>query len=436
MNEQESKEKLPMAFVDEDKLFDSLISSSDPSKFLSDAYTQGKEGKFFLREQALGYMQLLMEEEGFLNNLSPRELFSVAVSNPEFVEDSINRIASAGEADGEFRMTGTLEKLLNALPTSIDTAIQTYTVEAMAGVVRLYGALLGPGPAGTYSLARRIVALRSWSAAAAQRSFLGGLLRPSPLRREDAPAAPAAGTTIAEAMRETAEAMRRRQAVWEAAQGGLAQLVHALLRSPLAADVGAALAALVGAARLRATEAGRMQLLGRAVMQDPFALNLLDLMLRLQALAWEAAPAARAAALDAAWPACFAAAGWATDPLALDTPPAPAQGAAAGDGAAMADEGEGPGPGAGRGGAGAGGGGPAVGGGAAVGGGGGAGAGDVGGTGLFVETLMCLEGADLMQAGAFREMQRLYAQVRQGAAPVRRCGLGAQVGGAARRGRL
>ena len=426
-DETNCQEKIDLVFDDEDKLFDGLISASDPAQYLSAAFLKSEGGQNSLKEQALGYMQLLMEEEGFLNNLSPKELFSVAISNPVFVEASIRRLSAAGDVNGEFRMTPTFAKLLNGLPTSIDTAIAHYTLDAMDGICRLYAALLGPGPAGNYALAKQIIELRSWSAAAAQRSFLGALLRPSPLRRDDIVSAPPADSTVQEALAFASTATNVRQPVWEAGQARLAQLLHGLLQSPVGAAVEAALVSLASASRLRATEAGRMQLLGRAVMSDPFALNLLDVVLRLRVLAWSPDPAREAAALDAAWPGCFApgAGGlglaWGADPLynpdadadaaAAPSPrssPAPAgaeasegghsaeatggavaAGAGGQDRADMVDESEGRGA--------------------------GAGAGVVrvgGGVRLAVLGLMCLEGADLMQAGVFRELQRLYAQAR------------------------
>lgn len=90
----------------------------------------------------------------------------------------------------------------------------------------------------------------------------------------------AVGTPIKDAMVNISRRMTVEQKRWEVIQTGMAQTVKSIMGS-ISDEVLDWLSIAIENGRLRSTEAGRMELLGRGAMPDGMAFNLLDLCLRM-----------------------------------------------------------------------------------------------------------------------------------------------------------
>jgi hypothetical protein len=90
----------------------------------------------------------------------------------------------------------------------------------------------------------------------------------------------AVGTPIKDAMVNISRRVTAEQKRWEVIQTGTAQTVKSIMGS-IGDEVLDWLCIAIEGGRLRSTEAGRMELLGRGAMPDGMAFNLLDLCLRM-----------------------------------------------------------------------------------------------------------------------------------------------------------
>jgi hypothetical protein len=97
------------------ELFDALLQHDNPVDFLADTYARGDSA---MKEQAAGYMALLMSEDGFLNNMTPLQLLHLAVRQPDLVR-ACSRALPESDATEE-DTSGALHILLAGLPEAID----------------------------------------------------------------------------------------------------------------------------------------------------------------------------------------------------------------------------------------------------------------------------------------------------------------------------
>ena len=102
-----------VAELDSEKLFEALASCRDKAALLGRAFAEGNDE---IREQAVGYLLLLLEEEGFLENLSARALLRAARDSPALVRDAISRLQLSPSGE----LAPPLRRVLSVLPAAIE----------------------------------------------------------------------------------------------------------------------------------------------------------------------------------------------------------------------------------------------------------------------------------------------------------------------------
>lgn len=167
------------------ELFDALLQEGDRVGFLADQYLCGDAAT---KEQVVSYMTLLMSEEGFLDNMTPLQLLQLCIRAPDLVRACAQSLPEAVASDDA--EPGPLEDLLAGLPEAIDAlslrALLKYTNSTLTkDLVGL--------PAGACvqdamlvllecpALLQRITAADMWSKERTEHTFLGILLRRSPM---------------------------------------------------------------------------------------------------------------------------------------------------------------------------------------------------------------------------------------------------------------
>ena len=264
------------------ELFDALLEQRDHVAFLSEKFARGNAA---VKEQCVGYTVLLMSEAGFLENMTPKQLLDLCITNPELVRASARALPDAElAADGGEEA---LQTLLAGLPEAVDAlslrALLSHTnssitqdlvgLPANATVQDALHVLLD-----CPALWRWLMRGEVWHSERTEHTILGALLRRSPMEDlaywDDVAGDIRVGDPLDAAMERASSEMQALQAAWEAHQDASAQLVRELLGSREKCSEGAL--GLEGAwewfqhtllaGRERTTEAARMQLLAHSVM--------------------------------------------------------------------------------------------------------------------------------------------------------------------------